>query len=106
MRTGNHTIGQMSFVKMLVAITIGGIALAGAAFGAELAHGPQVRPVQAHDYRFDGQISRQVLEDYLSRSISFTELLHDDLSQPRNGRGVDPRGRPALYCKGNPKCTL
>src|SRR5205823_6067751 len=24
-------------------------------------------------------------------SVSFTELLHDDLSQPRNPRGVDPR---------------
>src|SRR5262249_11100436 len=35
-------------------------------------------------------ISRPVLENYLSRSISFTELLHDDLSKPRNGRGVDP----------------
>ena len=42
------------------------------------------------DYRFDGKISRQVLENYLSRSVSFTELLHDDLNQPRNSRGVDP----------------
>lgn len=36
-------------------------------------------------------MSRPVLENYLSRSISFTELLHDDLSKPRNSRGVDPR---------------
>lgn len=42
------------------------------------------------DYHFDGSISREVLENYLSRSISFTELLHDDLSQPRDRRGVDP----------------
>lgn len=47
--------------------------------------------VAARDYRFDGQISRAVLENYLSRSVSFTELLHDDLSQPRDSRGVDPR---------------
>jgi len=28
-----------------------------------------------------------VLENYLDRSISFTELWHDDLSQPRDARG-------------------
>jgi hypothetical protein len=43
------------------------------------------------DFHFDGSISREVLENYLSRSISFTELLHDDIGQPRNRRGVDPR---------------
>jgi hypothetical protein len=37
-------------------------------------------------------MSREVLENYLSRSISFTELLHDDLKQAKNARGVDPRG--------------
>ena len=42
------------------------------------------------DFRFDTTISRVVLENYLSRSISFTELLHDDLSQPTDARGVDP----------------
>jgi hypothetical protein len=47
--------------------------------------------VQAADYRFDSSISREVLENYLSRSISFTELLHDDFHQSRNARGVDPR---------------
>jgi len=46
---------------------------------------------QAADYRFDSTISRVVLENYLERSITFTELLHDDLKQARNGRGVDPR---------------
>jgi hypothetical protein len=30
------------------------------------------------------------LENYLSRSASFTELLQDDLSQPRNSRRVVP----------------
>jgi hypothetical protein len=48
-------------------------------------------PAIAQDFRFDSSISRQVLENYLSRSISFTELLHDDLTRPRNNRGVDPR---------------
>ncbi|HEX4645149.1 MAG TPA: hypothetical protein VH598_06025 [Verrucomicrobiae bacterium] len=48
-------------------------------------------PAAAQDYHFDSSISRPVLENYLSRSISFTELLHDDLSKPRNRRGVDPR---------------
>ena len=43
------------------------------------------------DYRFDSTISKAVLENYLDRSISFTELLHDDLAKARNGRNVDPR---------------
>ncbi|MBI1839724.1 MAG: hypothetical protein HYR88_02590 [Verrucomicrobia bacterium] len=42
------------------------------------------------DYRFDGRISREVLENYLEHSISFTELLHDDLTQ-RRARGPDPQ---------------
>src|ERR1700744_5529457 len=46
--------------------------------------------VAATDYSFDGSISRAVLEHYLSRSISYTEMLQDDLSQPSDGRGVDP----------------
>jgi len=52
---------------------------------------PAMANSQVRDYRFDGSISRQVLENYLDRSISYTELLHDDLSQPRNRMGVDPR---------------
>ena len=51
---------------------------------------PAMANSPARDYRFDGSILRQVLENYLDRSISYTELLHDDLSQPRNNRGVDP----------------
>src|SRR5437868_3558968 len=43
------------------------------------------------DFKFDTTISRPVLENYLSRSISYTELLHDDLNQPRNEHGVDPK---------------
>src|SRR6187551_853367 len=50
-----------------------------------------VAQAEAQDFHFDGSMSREVLENYLSRSISFTELLHDDLTQPRNSRGVDPR---------------
>jgi len=48
------------------------------------------RASAAQDFRFDGSLSREVLENYLERSITFTELLHDDLNQPRNRRGVDP----------------
>src|SRR4026208_207783 len=48
-------------------------------------------PATAQDFQFDGSMSRPVLENYLSRSTSFTELLHDDLTKPRNARGVDPR---------------
>lgn len=50
----------------------------------------------AQDFQFDSSISRKVLENYLSRSISFTELLHDDLTKPRDSRGVDPRDNMRL----------
>jgi hypothetical protein len=50
-----------------------------------------IMPAIARDFHFDSAISRPVLENYLARSISFTELLHDDLNQPRDPRGVDPR---------------
>lgn len=50
-----------------------------------------VAGVPSPELQFDGVISREVLERYLARSISFTELLHDDLTQPRNKRDVDPR---------------
>ncbi len=50
----------------------------------------QTVPAAPPDYSFDGTISRTVLENYLSRSISYTELLHDDLSQPRDARGANP----------------
>jgi hypothetical protein len=51
---------------------------------------PTVAGVPSPELHFDTVIARDVLERYLSRSISFTELLHDDLTQPRNARGVDP----------------
>src|SRR5207249_10900755 len=55
-----------------------------------------IRLGAAEDFHFDSSISRPVLENYLSRSISFTELLHDDLTKPRNSRGVDPRDNMRL----------
>ncbi|HTH47658.1 MAG TPA: hypothetical protein VMB21_09130 [Candidatus Limnocylindria bacterium] len=60
-------------------------------------------PLLAQDFHFDGSISRPVLENYLSRSISFTELLHDDLSQPRNARGVDPHDNLRLILESQAK---
>jgi len=47
-------------------------------------------PAIAQDFHFDNTISKPVLENYLSRSISFTELLHDDLNQPAGRHGDDP----------------
>jgi hypothetical protein len=47
-----------------------------------------VFPAAAQNFRFDTSMSREVLENYLSRSISFTELLHDDLTQARNSRPI------------------
>ncbi len=55
-----------------------------------------VEPALAQDFNFDGSISEPVLENYLSRAISFTELLHDDLNHSRDGRGVNPRDNMRL----------
>ncbi|MDB6032986.1 MAG: hypothetical protein JWM16_3324 [Verrucomicrobiales bacterium] len=46
---------------------------------------------RSQDFKFDTTISRPVLEHYLDRSISYTELLHDDLNQSRNEHGVAPK---------------
>ncbi|MDB5051616.1 MAG: hypothetical protein JWO30_4687 [Fibrobacteres bacterium] len=45
----------------------------------------------AQDFHFDSTISPAVLNNYLNRSIHYTELLHSDLSLGRDKRGVDPR---------------
>jgi hypothetical protein len=58
---------------------------------------------RGQDFQFDAAISRQVLENYLERSISFGELLHDDLGQPRNNRGVDPRDNVRLILSSKAK---
>jgi hypothetical protein len=47
--------------------------------------------VPSPDLQFDSTISQVVLERYLSRSISFTELLHDDVTQAVDARGANPR---------------
>ena len=60
-------------------------------------------PALAQDFQFDSSMSRPVLENYLDRSISFTELLHDDLTQPRNHRGVDPRDNLRLILSSKAK---
>lgn len=73
----------------LALFAIAAFAWSGTALGAD--DRPVTAGSPARDYRFDGKISREVLENYLSRSVSFTELLHDDLGQARNRRGVDPR---------------
>jgi len=57
----------------------------------------------AQDFYFDSTISRPVLENYLSRSISFTELLHDDLTQQRDERGVDPHDNLRLILNSRAK---
>ncbi len=91
MKAPNDTTARANSIKIIVALAVCGLAPAAIALAAGPAQGPRTQPAPARDYRFDGKISRQVLENYLSRSVSFTELLHDDLSQPRNRRGVDPR---------------
>src|ERR1700733_13237987 len=57
----------------------------------------------AEDFHFDTVITRPVLENYLSRSISFTELLHDDLAQPRDARGVNPQDNLRLILDSRAK---
>jgi hypothetical protein len=80
----------------------GGGASAGGGAGGSLsqAGAPAVPSPELH---FDTTISRDVLERYLSRSISFTELLHDDLAAPRNLRGVDPHDNFRLLIESKAK---
>jgi len=58
------------------------------------------------DYRFDGKISRQVLENYLARSSTFGSLLHltldDDLRMIKN-TGVKFAGRAVWMWGGESK---
>ena len=60
-------------------------------------------PAFAADFHFDSSISRVVLENYLSRSISFTELLHDDLSVARGPKGTAPRDNMRLILQSRAK---
>ncbi|MDB6129804.1 MAG: hypothetical protein JWM04_911 [Verrucomicrobiales bacterium] len=69
-----HSIFSLSKTTLLLACLL---------LGAFLSNG--------QDFHFDGAMSRQVLENYLDRSISYTELLHDDLKDPLNKRGVAPQ---------------
>ncbi len=58
---------------------------------------------QAQDFHFDYSISPQVLGNYLSRSISFTELLHDDLTKRYDKRGVNPHDNIRLILESKAK---
>jgi hypothetical protein len=57
----------------------------------------------AKDFHFDSTISREVLENYLSRSITFVDLLSDDLSQSRNKFGIDPHDNLRLILETKAK---
>src|SRR5690606_3039094 len=41
----------------------------------------------AQNYHFDSTISREVLDNYLARSLTFTEMLTDDADSDIPGRG-------------------
>ena len=71
--------------------------------GAVTVDASRADAAESVDFRFDGVISRPVLENYLSRSISFTELLHDDLTQPLDARGVDPHDNIRLLISSRAK---
>jgi len=69
--------------------------------GAETVAEPQ--PIKKLDYRFDGKISRSVLENYLARSATVASLLHytldDDLRMIKN-TGAKFAGR-VIWMWGN-----
>ena len=45
----------------------------------------------AQDFHFDSTISKKVLENYLNRSIHYTELLHYDINAAVDRHGGNPR---------------
>ena len=81
----NHRVGRLGALGVVSAVLLGAV------------------PAPAGEFSFDGSMPRAVLERYLDRSISFTELLHDDLNQPRNLRGVDPRDNVRLLTSAGAK---
>jgi hypothetical protein len=48
-------------------------------------------PGLAQDFHFDSTISKKVLENYLNRSIHYTELLHYDINAAVDRHGGNPR---------------
>ncbi len=54
-------------------------------------------PLYARDYAFDGKISRQVLENYLSRSITFAELLNIERVENSLGGDTDDNIRMLIH---------
>jgi hypothetical protein len=48
-------------------------------------------PAQAQNFHFDSTISKKVLENYLNRSIHYTELLHYDINLAVDRHGGNPR---------------
>jgi hypothetical protein len=48
-------------------------------------------PCRAQDFHFDSTISKKVLENYLNRSIHYTELLHYDINLAVDRHGGNPR---------------
>jgi hypothetical protein len=77
------------------------IRLIAAAFGSAIMLSAD--STHGQDFQFDASISQQILDNYLNRSISFAELLHDDLDKPRNKRGVDPRDNMRLILSSKAK---
>ena len=56
---------------MLPAMRMTGPTLLGLVLALALTSGAAER-----NYRFDGKISREVLDNYLSRAVTFTDFLH------------------------------
>ena len=72
---------------MLAAMHMTGITLPVVMLALALTSGAAER-----DYRFDGKISREVLENYLSRAVTFTDFLHGKGSVADNLRFLTNTG--------------
>ena len=86
-------------VGLLAAACIASAAMAAAPTGPSAS-----APAKPRDYRFDGSISRKVLENYLSRSITMMGLLHESANLDEDLRmlrhtGAKLAGR-AMYTWG------
>ena len=72
---------------MLIAMHMAGVTASGLSLALALSLGAAER-----DYHFDGKISREVLENYLSRAVTFTDFLHGKGSVAENLRFLTNTG--------------
>jgi len=75
--SGGSGLQRIGWVGVLVCLAV-----------VAVARGEEAAEKRKRDYRFEGTISREVLENYLSRAITFSELLNAERTENQLGGDV------------------